>query len=323
MAESRLVPCNLLAWPAIRDLLPDQKLLVYHMWVTCPSAAGCFLLDYAGFQGALSITANAVEDAVMEFERRGLIAYDRSTGEVFILSWFRWHKFDTATRRRLLEDAVKKVESPRLKSMIYEKSMTYVSREGKEREGNINTPPSPPPQRGASGPAGAGQGVGGGVDKEGEKAKGLLPDAKQAIEDEEAGRREAIARNEAPPVNDWAAWRRRLAERAYAGEDIRTERGMLVAKRREAASREDQRQAAKHAAIQETETRNQQLWSRFEVRAADEQQGILDRFMDWLSALGKKEVADIFQKRGLSHAWPKSEFLVFLQSEMDQPVTTG
>lgn len=134
MAESRLVPCNLLAWPAIRDLLPDQKLLVYHMWVTCPSAAGCCLLDYAGFQGALSITANAVEDAVMEFERRGLVEYDRATGEVFILAWFRWHKFDTATRRRLLEDALKKVESPRLKTMILEKSMAYALRKGKERE---------------------------------------------------------------------------------------------------------------------------------------------------------------------------------------------
>lgn len=244
MAESRLVPCNLLAWPAIRDLLPDQKLLVYHMWATCPSAAGCFLLDFAGFQGALSITANAIEDAVLEFERRGLIAYDKATGEVFILAWFRWHKFDTGPRRRLFEDALKKVESPRLKTLIDEKSMTCVPREGKERKGNT-TPPTPRPSGGLLGRLGPVKGEGVGEEMR------LLPDDLQVIEDEEVGRREAIARGEAPQVNDWNAWRRRLIERVQAGEDIRTERGRLIAQQRvRRASEEADRQAMRQCPSQ-------------------------------------------------------------------------
>lgn len=85
MAESRLVPCNLMAWPRIRDLLPDQKLLVYHLWATCPAPCGCALLDLGAVQGALNITAPAILDAVAEFQRRGLVDYDAETGEVAIV----------------------------------------------------------------------------------------------------------------------------------------------------------------------------------------------------------------------------------------------
>jgi antitoxin (DNA-binding transcriptional repressor) of toxin-antitoxin stability system len=56
---------------------------------------------------------------------------------------------------------------------------------------------------------------------------------RQAIEDEEMGRREAIAKGEAPKVNNWRARRAKLVERARAGNDITTEHGLRVARRRE------------------------------------------------------------------------------------------
>lgn len=133
MAESRLVPCNLLAWPRVRDLLPDQKLIVYHLWVTCHEAAGCQLLDLAAFQGGLSITAPAIQDALSEFARRGLTEMDEETGEVFIKDWFRFHRFEAPSRRRLAEDSIRRIQSPRLKAIV-EKSMAYALRKGKERE---------------------------------------------------------------------------------------------------------------------------------------------------------------------------------------------
>ena len=200
MAESRLVPCNLMAWPRIRDSLPDQKLkmgiplthvkfywtvfakthhaappqdlnaspakwlfaalearpvfritgatcvkgipiklIIYHTWATCPEACGCWLLDLGAFQGALNITAPALLAAFEEFRKeRKLVDMDLETGEVFILDWFRFHKFNTPVRRRLLEDSIKRIQSPRLKAIV-EKSASCVPREGKVREGKETT----------------------------------------------------------------------------------------------------------------------------------------------------------------------------------------
>lgn len=88
----------------------------------------------AAFQGAVSITAPAILQALDEFEKRGLVHQDLDTGEVFIHDWYRFHKFDTPTRRRVAEDSNRRIQSPRLKSIV-EKSSTYSLREGKVREG--------------------------------------------------------------------------------------------------------------------------------------------------------------------------------------------
>jgi len=101
---------------------------------------------------------------------------------------------------------------------------------------HLNTPPAPRPSGGNSGPAGA---VSGGGDQAANSEK-LHPKLNQAIEDEETGRREAISRGEAPKVNNWRAWRAKLVERARAGNDITSEHGLRVARRREAEARHAQ-----------------------------------------------------------------------------------
>lgn len=235
MAESRLVPCNLMAWPRIRDLLPDQKLIVYHLWATCHEASGCQLLDLGGFQGALNITMPAIQEAVSEFQRRGLVDLDDATGEVAILDWFRFHKFASPGRRRLLEDSIRRIQSPRL-SAIVEKSATYTLREGKEREGKKTpTPQSPRPQAGDTDPPVGGSGVGRGKGKE--RTPALDPEIEQLIQDELQGRTEAAAKGEAPPISNSVAWLAKLRERAAAGEDITTEHGKRVRARLAAEAR--------------------------------------------------------------------------------------
>jgi hypothetical protein len=127
-----------MAWPRIRDSLPDQKLIIYHAWATCPEACGCWLLDLGAFQGALNITATTLLAAFEEFKERKLVDMDLETGEVFILDWFRFHKFNTPARWRLLEDSIKRIQSQRLKAIV-EKSASCVLREGKRREGKETT----------------------------------------------------------------------------------------------------------------------------------------------------------------------------------------
>jgi hypothetical protein len=121
MAESRLVPSNLLAGYRIRNLLPDQKLIVYHIWATSPSDAGCFEPDIAGWSGHLSITPQALIEALVAFSILGLIAQDNITGEIFIIDWFRFHKFDSAIRRNMLKRSVSKIQSKKLKDLVLEK----------------------------------------------------------------------------------------------------------------------------------------------------------------------------------------------------------
>lgn len=148
MAESRLVPCNLMAWPKIRNLLPDQKLIVYHLWATCQSPVGCQLLDLGAFQGALSITQEGLQEALHEFKKRGLVEIDAETGEVAILDWARWHKFDSPARRRLAEDAIKRIQSTKLREIV-EKTMACALREGKGREGKVREGKESQEERGA------------------------------------------------------------------------------------------------------------------------------------------------------------------------------
>ena len=98
---------------------------------------------------------------------------------------------------------------------------------------HLNTPPAPCPSGEPDEPAGAGSGGG----DEAASPEELPPKMRQAIEDEETGRREAISRGEAPKVNNWGAWRAKLVERARAGNDITTEHGLRVARRRESEAR--------------------------------------------------------------------------------------
>lgn len=121
MAESRLVLSNLMQGSRVRNYLPDQKLIVYHMWATSPSEAGCYEPDIAGWSGHLSITSVALVEALNDFETKGLISQDKETGEMFILDWFRCHKFDTAIRRKLLDSSIKKIQSKRLLDLVLEK----------------------------------------------------------------------------------------------------------------------------------------------------------------------------------------------------------
>lgn len=148
MSESRLVPSNLMTGSRVRKLLPDQKLILYHAWATSPSDAGCFEPDLAGWSGHLSITADALIEALNGFEKISLISEDKETGEIFINDWFRFHKFDSAIRKNMLCRAISKIQSQKLQnlvlakkaeidtksSVIFEKSTSYKPKERKVNE---------------------------------------------------------------------------------------------------------------------------------------------------------------------------------------------
>lgn len=139
MTDGRLVPCNILTWPKLEDLLPDQKLIYAYLWFNrYARSCGCYPFPVALAATELSLSAPSLLEAIREFVRRGLIAMVESTGEIFVLDWFRFNTFPPGPRQRVLAADLQRIESPVLKALV-EKSMSCLPREGKVREGKKNT----------------------------------------------------------------------------------------------------------------------------------------------------------------------------------------
>lgn len=119
MAESRLVPTNLIQWPGVCDLLPDAKLLVFSIWanplVGSLGVAPPGVLDWVS--GATNITGNALSEAIREFERRAIVTWDEATAELFAHNWFRFHKFGGRIRGTLRHE-FRKIQSAKIRKAV-------------------------------------------------------------------------------------------------------------------------------------------------------------------------------------------------------------
>jgi hypothetical protein len=122
MAESRPVPCNLLSSPRVAGLLPDQKLIVAYLWFNrFTSAAGCYQIPIPMASVELGLSETALSEALRDFEKRELILYDQKTSEIFIIDWFRFHKFASSAQNRQLDMATRRIESEILKNSVLHK----------------------------------------------------------------------------------------------------------------------------------------------------------------------------------------------------------
>lgn len=129
--DTRAVPCNLLAWPAISNLLPDQKLIgAYLFFSPDASACGCYFLPRPPAAADLSLPVAVLEEALREFERRKLVALDNETGEIFVLSWPRWLNFRTPSARGALWTSLDRIKSRKL-STIAKSAYKSIPRPGK------------------------------------------------------------------------------------------------------------------------------------------------------------------------------------------------
>src|ERR1022692_3712268 len=147
MAESRLVPCSILKWPEIADLLPDQKLIWVHMWFGADNSSGCYLYAIGAAAGELSLSVPALKEAVRRFKKDTLIDFDPDSGEIMILDWFRWHSFD-GYRLKIVQNDIQKIRSERLRKLTLEKLTYYVASTRRSRSisrSRSELPPLPAP----------------------------------------------------------------------------------------------------------------------------------------------------------------------------------
>ena len=151
--EKVLVPTNFLSWPRIADLLPDQKLIARELWANpFTKPEGFYELPLHPFSSSLSITASAVAEALRELERRKVVMWDDSTGEVYILDWMRFHNFKGWALENYFK-SLEKIQSEKIKKAVLEKTKAAglelpkkdVSAEKSKGSQPVPVPPPVPP----------------------------------------------------------------------------------------------------------------------------------------------------------------------------------
>jgi hypothetical protein len=123
MAESRPLPCNFWSWPRIVDLLLDQKAIAAYLFTNrFTTACGCYELPRRLVAGELGLTPAVLEEALRQFCYLELVAVDEASGELFVLDWFRFHKFSTGAQLVNFWRSKDKIQSTKLRKLVVEKS---------------------------------------------------------------------------------------------------------------------------------------------------------------------------------------------------------
>ena len=127
MADSRPVPSNLLSWPGIAKLLPDQKLIATYLWFNrFTKACGCYEFPRQMATVELSISDAALDDALLDFQRRDIIDLDETTGELYVMAWPRFHKFKNVVQQVMYWTSVGQIQSDRLARLVIDRTAQSV-----------------------------------------------------------------------------------------------------------------------------------------------------------------------------------------------------
>ncbi len=124
MADYRPLPCNFWSWPRVVDLLLDQKAIAAYLFTNrFTTACGCYELPRRLVAGELGVTPAVLEEALRQFCHLDLVELDVTSGEVFVLDWFRFHKFSTGPQLVNFWRSRDKIQSLKLKKLVVDKSI--------------------------------------------------------------------------------------------------------------------------------------------------------------------------------------------------------
>lgn len=120
--EKVIVPTNLLLWPRVKNMLPDQKLIFMALWQNPQvSACGAYFLDLDVFAVSLGFARPNLEEAIADFEAKNLVVFDKETSEIMINDWWRFHKCQTGIQEKLVQQSVDKIESMHIRKSFFDK----------------------------------------------------------------------------------------------------------------------------------------------------------------------------------------------------------
>lgn len=116
MKTSSSIKRNYFRRPAVRQLVPDLKLLLAVLQVGCESHVGCWVPS--GLADDAGLSPEACEGGLRDLERGGFVVFDQATGEIFLTDFFRNNTFKGPQRGQQALSDFRQVESEALRKMI-------------------------------------------------------------------------------------------------------------------------------------------------------------------------------------------------------------
>lgn len=104
--------------PAVRDLVPDLKLVLVAMTVGCESHVGVW--RPGGLAEDCGLDPASLAGALADLEKRGHVVADTKTGECFLTAIFRDNSFSSPQRVRQARDDFRQIESPAMRQNVME-----------------------------------------------------------------------------------------------------------------------------------------------------------------------------------------------------------
>lgn len=163
MKTSSSIKRNYFRRPAIRQLVPDLKLLLAVLQVGCESHVGCWVPS--GLADDAGLSPEACEGGLQDLEKGGFLQFDKATGEIFLTDFFRNNNFKGPQRGQQALVDFRQVESEALRKSIlkavaqspecglsvefltgFVKNQRVKNQEKDQREVEIKTTPPTPPK---------------------------------------------------------------------------------------------------------------------------------------------------------------------------------
>ena len=138
MQEKTLVPTNLLCWPRIKNLIPDHKLIALAIWQNpFITPCGCYFVDVDMLSTMVGFNKINVQQAISDLEGKKLVIFDEETSEILVCDWWRFHQCQSPKQVSMIQTAVDKIQSDRLKDVFFEQ-IKHVSNKIIDLRSNYN-----------------------------------------------------------------------------------------------------------------------------------------------------------------------------------------
>lgn len=119
MKQKGSINRNFYRQPRVRALVPDLKLLLSVLFVSCESHIGCWLP--AGLADDSGLSDEALAGGLAALEKEKFIEIDQETGEIFLNDFFRNNTFKTPQRVGQARSDFNVIESEKLRKKVLEK----------------------------------------------------------------------------------------------------------------------------------------------------------------------------------------------------------
>lgn len=116
MKSSSMLSRNFFRRPRVRALLPEQKLLLAVLTISCESHVGVYLPGDLAKDCGLDI--EAADGGLADLETKGFVLTDKNSGEIFVCDFFRDNTFKTAPRRGQAAWSWIQIESAHLREKV-------------------------------------------------------------------------------------------------------------------------------------------------------------------------------------------------------------